>query len=265
MQSVFTASGLFDWHPMSDGYIAQTGDIYLRHNWSNSTGHTALCQSAVPDMLSEFICNEFGGSLGGQVGDQTGGESRIIPYYNFPWDGILAYNHKADTPDLPKILAKYQDLDPDGWYVPYVKKVVEAGYMTGTDEKHWEPNDTLTRAQAVTALSRKQSWDCVKGKRILPFSDIGVWYTEPILEGVERGVVNTDNESFHPGRAASREQFATFIWRSCGSPEAKEYAEASGWARKAVGWCIENGIIKGLPRPKEAITRAEAAAMLTRF
>lgn len=90
MRAVFVGSGLFDWHPMGDGYIAQRGDVYL-----NEANHTAMCQSAVPDMLSEFLSNEFGGIVGGQIGDQTGGESLMRAYYD-AWDGILAYNGKAD-------------------------------------------------------------------------------------------------------------------------------------------------------------------------
>lgn len=93
MRSVFVNSGLFEWHPMGDGYIAQRGDIYL-----NEANHTALCQSAIPDMLTEFLYNESGGIVGGQTGDQTGGESIYRAYYgeNY-WNGILAYNHAADT------------------------------------------------------------------------------------------------------------------------------------------------------------------------
>lgn len=91
MRSVFVNSGLFVWRPMGDGYIAQRGDIYL-----NEASHTAMCISAVPDMLAEFSINELGTITGGAVGDQTGGESRIVAYYDFPWDGILQYNHKAD-------------------------------------------------------------------------------------------------------------------------------------------------------------------------
>lgn len=92
MRSVFVSSGLFDWHPMGDGYVAKRGDVYL-----NERDHTAMCQSAVPDMLSEFLSNEHGGIVGGQVGDQTGRESLVRPYYDYPWDGILAYNGKADN------------------------------------------------------------------------------------------------------------------------------------------------------------------------
>lgn len=86
MRAVFVGSGLFEWHPMGDGYIAQRGDVYL-----NESKHTAMCQSAVPDKLSEFLINEKGTITGGQVGDQTGRESLVRDYYDFPWDGILAY------------------------------------------------------------------------------------------------------------------------------------------------------------------------------
>ncbi|HIW77037.1 MULTISPECIES: hypothetical protein [Gordonibacter] len=92
MRSVFVGSGLFEWHPMGDGYVAQRGDIYL-----NEANHTAMCQSAEPDMLSEFLSNEHGTITGGAVGDQTGYESVVREYYDFPWDGILAYNGKADS------------------------------------------------------------------------------------------------------------------------------------------------------------------------
>lgn len=91
MRSVFVNSGLFDWHPRGDGYIAQRGDIYL-----NEGQHTAMCQSAVPDMLTEALVNEFGGITGGRQGDQNGREFVYRSFWEFPWDGILAYNHKAD-------------------------------------------------------------------------------------------------------------------------------------------------------------------------
>lgn len=97
MRSVFVNSGLFDWHPMGDGYIAQSGDVYL-----NESQHTAMCYSAVPDMLTEALINEYGTIIGGAIGDQTGREFVYRGYYDFPWNGILAYNHRADTEERPK-------------------------------------------------------------------------------------------------------------------------------------------------------------------
>lgn len=89
MRKVFVASGLFEWKPMS--FIAQRGDIYL-----NEKNHTAMCTNPNPDTLAEFSISETGG-VTGKRGDQTGGESRIRAYYDYPWDGILHYNGKADT------------------------------------------------------------------------------------------------------------------------------------------------------------------------
>ena len=83
MRSCMVGTGNFRWHPMSDGYIAQRGDVYL-----NEANHTAMCVSAVPDMLAEFSISETG-DIDGAEGDQTGRESYIHAYYDYPWDGIL--------------------------------------------------------------------------------------------------------------------------------------------------------------------------------
>ena len=92
MKDAFLATGMFEWKPMN--YRAKRGDIYLNH-----VNHTAMCVDDKPDKLAEFFLNERGGITGGKKGDQTGGECRIANYYDFPWDGILHYNGKADTED----------------------------------------------------------------------------------------------------------------------------------------------------------------------
>lgn len=93
MRSVFTRSGLFDWQPMS--YIAQRGDVYL-----NERDHTAMCTSAVPDVLAEFSISE-NGTIYGNVGDQTGHESSIHGYYDYPWNGILRWIGSGEAAGNP--------------------------------------------------------------------------------------------------------------------------------------------------------------------
>lgn len=85
MKSGFLSTGLWQWHPMGDGYIAQPGDIYL-----NIVHHTAMCWTAEPDVLMQFSISE-NGTVSGQQGDQTGYESNVKGYYNYPWDGKLVY------------------------------------------------------------------------------------------------------------------------------------------------------------------------------
>lgn len=89
MRDVFVGTGLFEWKPIS--FIASPGDLYL-----NESDHVAMCQRQVPDELSEFSISETGGTTG-KRGDQTGHEAAVNPYYDYPWNGILHYNGKADT------------------------------------------------------------------------------------------------------------------------------------------------------------------------
>lgn len=85
MRQCMCGTGNFRWEPMGNGYIAQRGDIYL-----NEVHHTAMCLSAVPDMLGQFSISEKG-TIDGEEGDQTGYESNVKGYYNYPWDGKLVY------------------------------------------------------------------------------------------------------------------------------------------------------------------------------
>lgn len=104
MRNVFAASGLFDvWDTNST--TAQPGDLYL-----NDQNHVAMCQTVVPDMLSEFSWGDVG-AYGNKRGDQSGWESHITGFYNYPWSCTLHYNGKADydtgqsveiLPDRPK-------------------------------------------------------------------------------------------------------------------------------------------------------------------
>ena len=80
-----TSTGLWQKKPMT--FLAEPGDLYLSYN----RGHVAMCYTQTPDMLCEFLINENGQIIGGQVGDQTGRESVYRAYYDFPWDCIMHY------------------------------------------------------------------------------------------------------------------------------------------------------------------------------
>ena len=110
MREVFTRSGLFEWKPMS--FLAKPGDLYL-----NEQNHVAMCQTQTPDVLSEFSWGD-NGAYGNKRGDQSGQEASVHGYYDYPWDGILHYNGKADEME-PKPAGQW----PDDTYVVAVTKV----------------------------------------------------------------------------------------------------------------------------------------------
>lgn len=140
MKDIFLKSGLFEWKPMS--FLAEPGDLYL-----NISNHVAMCQTQYPDILSEFSSNEHGGAYGGQRGDQTGWESHITNYYDYPWNGILHYNGKADTKkeeDMPLTQAEINKIADAVWAkkiqnVPAQDRLygMDAIQLPGMPEKVW--------------------------------------------------------------------------------------------------------------------------------
>lgn len=114
MRAAFESTGLFEWKPMS--FTAQIGDIYL-----DNEDHAAMCMSPSPDLLGEFSLNEKGTISGGQVGDQTGRESSIHGYYNYPWDGILHYvGGDAAAPESAPTLPRYRVRTADDGWLPWM-------------------------------------------------------------------------------------------------------------------------------------------------
>lgn len=85
---VFTESGLFDWLP---AWQAELGDPLV-----NEANHVAMRQG--DGRLSEFSWGD-NGAYGNQRGDQSGRESYIGNWYEYPWDGCLHYNGRYESED----------------------------------------------------------------------------------------------------------------------------------------------------------------------
>lgn len=116
MRSVFVGSGLFEWRGMD--FLAEPGDLYL-----SEQNHVAMCQSQHPDVLSEFSWGD-NGAYGNQRGDQSGREAACNPYYEYPWDGILHYNHKADSATTPTQPTKEEEEPMTFLFEPDARKEV---------------------------------------------------------------------------------------------------------------------------------------------
>lgn len=135
MRSCMTKTGNFKWHPMSSGYVAKAGDVYL-----NEACHTAMCLSANPDMLMEFSISETGG-IDGKEGDQTGWESHTCAYYDYPWDGILecinneevkgASSTAAAPNNNENVIFTYAAQLTDGTTLPSVKNLEDYAGIRG--------------------------------------------------------------------------------------------------------------------------------------
>ena len=92
MTPAFLACGFRDVKDSVDlttGAGLQRGDVLV-----NVAHHAAICLGN--GKIVNAGGNEFSGVTGGQSGDQTGREIRVMPYYLFPrgWDHVLRYEEE---------------------------------------------------------------------------------------------------------------------------------------------------------------------------
>lgn len=153
--------------------------------------------------------------------------------------------------------------------------------MTGTAEALFSPNTETSRAMIVTILYRLDGEPTVSGNG--GFADVpaGNWYTNAVAWAQANGIVSGySDESFGPNDPITREQMAVILANYAGfkgydvsaTADLAKFSDAgsvSSWAVDAITWANAEGLINGkgggILDPKGKATRAEVAAILTRF
>ena len=139
----------------------------------------------------------------------------------------------------------------------------------------------MTRGMLVTVLHRLAKLPVVSGSA--SFNDIpqDAYYKDAVNWAAQAGIVSgVSADAFGPGGNITREQLAAMVYRYAGTTEVVSadftvldgYSDAAGispYAREAMAWCVENGIISGVGNrmllPKSNATRAQVASILQRF
>ena len=108
----------------------------------------------------------------------------------------------------------YTDVDTDAYYAAAVAWAVENGITVGTSDTTFSPDDTCTRAQAVTFLCRAAGLP--EAASALRFTDVAEsdYFAGPVKWAVENGVtVGTSDTTFSPEDTCTRAQIVTFLFR----------------------------------------------------
>lgn len=179
------------------------------------------------------------------------------------WGSLPSVSEPEETPAEPVTPAPvYTDVSTGDWYYEAVEYVSSEGLMDGVSEGEFAPGATLTRAMVWTILARAEGVDTGSGSS---------WYAAAQEWAAAKGV--SDGEQ--PGGAITREQLVTMLYRLAGEPEttgeltAPDAASVSSWAKAAMIWAMENGLIEGdetgAVNPGATATRAQTAALLSRY
>ena len=168
---------------------------------------------------------------------------------------------------------EFSDVDPNAWYAQAVAYCQERGWMGGTSETTFAPEETMTRAMLVTVLYRRAGSPAVTGGAQFADTEEGAWYADAVRWANETGLVTGyGNGLFGVADPVSREQLVTILWRGEGSPSTQAKADftdrqaVSPWAEAAVDWAVEAQVMSGKTGnrfdPAGNATRAEVATVL---
>ena len=176
----------------------------------------------------------------------------------------------------------YTDVREGSWYYDPVSYVTRRGLVEGTGVGVFSPNQDMTRAMLVRALWKMEGAPHCAGSD--PFTDLP---QDPELHEAVRWaheqqiVCGISPTLFQPEGTLTREQAATLFYRFAGhsagqAPEKAvltegfaDHTQVSAWAREAMGWAVEQGLIQGnechMLMPQGVTSRAQASAMLQRL
>ena len=149
------------------------------------------------------------------------------------------------------------------------------GMVKGYEDDTFRPNQTITRAEFATILSRVLNLPKAEG--VPSFIDIMMnsdkWYADAVQRVTSLGLMYVEGMNFMPNQAITREEAAYAITKAyeLTSEAGKESpftdeALMSGWAVKSIQTLSSYNYIKGNPdgsfKPKGTLTRAELVTML---
>lgn len=150
----------------------------------------------------------------------------------------------------------------DHWAKDAVEFASSRELFNGVGNDAFGPDRSMTRGMVSTMLARLAGADTAGGE---------TWYAKGTVWAVENGISDGTN----PEQPITREQLAAMLYRYAGSPAVSgelgfdDADSISAWARDAVRWCVDNGILNGVGgnrmTPQDLARRGQVAAMLMRF
>ena len=213
---------------------------------------------------------ESGGSSGGSGGGSSGGgggstEKPVTP---------------PDTPEQqPTWENPYTDVASDAWYYASVEYVSSNGIMNGYADGTFGPDRKLSRAHLAQLLYNLENRPDTAHARY-PDMEAGAWYETAISWATKAGILTGYADgSVRPNALITRQQLAAMLYRYAQykGHDVTQQADLSGYrdaaqiapyALDAMQWANAAGILNGSEDallPGNTATRAQTAAMLTRF
>ncbi|WP_025677245.1 OmpL47-type beta-barrel domain-containing protein [Paenibacillus polymyxa] len=155
-----------------------------------------------------------------------------------------------------------------------INELADNGILKGVNETTFEPNRPVTRVEFTSMLVRSLKLS-QEPEVSLSFKDINptAWYIDPLKSAIKSQVARGFSSTvFAPDQLIKREQAAKMVnnvVKATSEVNNNIYTDTSNiveWAREDVLGLTQDNLVQGYPdgsfRPKQSITRAEAAEMI---
>ncbi|RDV80902.1 S-layer homology domain-containing protein [Ammonifex thiophilus] len=193
---------------------------------------------------------------------------------------------KPGKPEQPK--PKFKDM-AGHWAEKVVLELAAKGLVAGYPDGTFKPDNPITRAEAAALLVRTLKPAPATGQDLLALSrkmtdaqDIPSWAREVAAVAVREGLVKGDlidgKLCFAAERKITRLEMALFLVRALKQKEVElgpgelsfaDAGEVPAWAKGDLALAVGAGLVRGYPdgtfKPAKPVTRAEAAAMISRL
>lgn len=151
----------------------------------------------------------------------------------------------------------------------------KAGIVKGDDQGNFLPTADITRQDFVTMLWRLKG--SVASEKALTFgdkADIKDYAQTAVAWAVENGYIKgRDNGNFDPAAKITRAEIVAILNRIADNAKAEKAADftdiATHWAKDAIAWAAEAGIVNGVGNnmfaPNDNASRQDTVVMLYKF
>ena len=180
----------------------------------------------------------WGNNLYGQTGIGNWGINNTVKVPTQVLTGVT-----VPTKPSPAV-AGFSDVHESDYFADAVAWAKEKGVTGGTTSTTFSPNNTVTRAQAMTFLWRAAG-SPQPSSTVSPFTDVvdpDSYYYNAVLWAAEQGITTgVTATTFGTGSPVAYDQMLAFLARAAG-------ADTSGgsWSQAAIDWATDNGLTDGL-------------------
>lgn len=245
--------------------------------WSAFLGCTSLLDAAIPASVKTIEgyafhqCTALEAILYG--GDEASFGTIAIDRRALPADVPIVYNVAYNA---------FPDVSEDAWYAAAAEAASVRGWICGFANGTFGAAKPCQRQDLIVMLARLKDADLsLFDGKAGGLSDVvsNSYYAPAVAWGVEQGfMTGYANGAFGVSDPLTREQLCTVLYRMNGSPSVPDAdvllsafpdgGQVSPYARDAVAWAVQNGMIRGMANgrlaPTAIASRAHVAIVLMR-